>query len=506
MATRRPYLSKSKLISAWQCPKRLHLEKHHPELGEVSASTESLFATGNKVGAISQQLYGTADSVEIPFNRNLSIMLKETSDLIANGADFPIFEATFRYEGVLIRADVMIPGEEGWRVIEVKASTSVKDYHVLDCAIQDWVLRNSGLKIKSISLAHINNKFLYKGDGNYEGLLVENDLTEDVRTREQSVVDLVAKARDAVTGPMPDINVGAHCNKPYECQFINYCWPNDTEYPIAGLRGSKAKLGEYVAQGARDIRDVKIEDVSAETQKRVLRVTNAGEPEVLDAAKETLAALAYPRYYLDFETIGPVVPIWKGTRPYATIPVQWSCHIEDGPDGEDGPDAADSDRFRHEEFLDLSGEPPMRALAEQMIDVLSDVGPVLMYTNYEKTVIEGLIELYPDLAKPLQKIIDRLFDLFPVVRENYYHPQMLGSWSIKAVLPAIAPHMNYAELEGIHEGMAASDGFLEAIDPETTPERKAELEEQLLRYCKFDTEAMVEIVRFFTNTAAQRTG
>ena len=28
--------------------------------------------------------------------------------------------------------------------------------------------------------------------------------------------------------------------------------------------------------------------------------------------------------------------------------------------------------------------------------------------------------------------------------------------------------------------------------------RKMELEEQLLRYCKFDTEAMVEIVKFFT--------
>ena len=28
--------------------------------------------------------------------------------------------------------------------------------------------------------------------------------------------------------------------------------------------------------------------------------------------------------------------------------------------------------------------------------------------------------------------------------------------------------------------------------------RKAELDEQLRRYCRFDTEAMVEIVRFFT--------
>jgi hypothetical protein len=74
---------------------------------------------------------------------------------------------------------------------------------------------------------------------------------------------------------------------------------------------------------------------------------------------------------------------------------------------------------------------------------------------------------------------------------------MLGSWSIKAVLPAVAPHMNYAELEGINQGMGASDGFIEAIDPGTTPERKSELEDQLLRYCRFDTEAMVEIVRFF---------
>jgi hypothetical protein len=99
----------------------------------------------------------------------------------------------------------------------------------------------------------------------------------------------------------------------------------------------------------------------------------------------------------------------------------------------------------------------------------------------------------------LQRIIDRLFDLHPVVRDNYYHPKMLGSWSIKAVLPTIVPEMNYAELEGIKEGTAASDGFLEAISPESTPERKAELEEQLLRYCKFDTEAMVEIVNFFTH-------
>jgi len=105
--------------------------------------------------------------------------------------------------------------------------------------------------------------------------------------------------------------------------------------------------------------------------------------------------------------------------------------------------------------------------------------------------------MFPDLSEPLQKIVNRLWDLHPVVKENYYHPDMLGSWSIKAVLPTINPEMDYKKLEGIAEGTGASDGFIEAINPGTDMVRKLELEEQLLRYCKFDTEAMVEIVRYF---------
>jgi hypothetical protein len=461
MAAQRPSLSKSRLISAWQCPKRLHLEKHHPEFGDVSAQTESLFATGHRVGEISQQLYGTSESVEIEFDMRTGIMVHKTRELIAGGADFPIFEATFRHEGVLIRADVLVPDGEGWRVVEVKASTSVKDYHVLDCAIQDWVLRNSGIDVTSISLAHINNQFVYAGDGNFDGLLIEHDLTDEVRTLEPAVLELVAAAREAVTGPMPDIAVGARCTSPYECQFINYCWPTDTEYPIAGLGGGKAKLGEYVALGYRDIREVPAENISAAIQQRIHRVTCSGKPEILDGAR----------------------------RPYAAVAVQWSCHIEES-----------KGQFRHKEFLDLSGAPPMRKLAKALIEALGNSGPVLMWTNYEEGVIKNLISIFPDLAGPLQEIIDRLYDLHPVVKQNYYHPKMLGSWSIKAVMPAINLDMDYARLEGIKEGTAASDGFIEAIAPETAPERKAELDEQLRRYCKFDTEAMVEIVQYFQAT------
>ena len=487
MAARRPSLSKSRLISAWQCPKRAHLDKHHPELGVITPQTRSLWETGHRVGEVARRIYGTRDAVEIPFDRRLGLLTVRTRELLEGGADYPIFEATFRYEGVLVRVDVLMPDAGGWRIIEVKASTSAREYHVLDCAIQDWVLRNAGIDVTAVSLAHINNRFVYQGDDEYDGIFIEHDLTDEVRVLEPTVIDLVERARAAVTGPRPDVNVGAHCSSPYDCQFIDYCWPTDTEHPVSGLGGGKAKLGEYVALGYRDICDVPASLVTTETQQRIHRVTCGGEPELLDGARRELDALGYPRHYLDFETIAPAVPFWAGTRPYQALAIQWSCHIEEAPG-----------RFRHREFLDLSGKPPMRRLALELIECLGDSGPVFMWTRYEEGVLRNLSELYPDLAPQLATIIERLFDLHPLVKENYYHPAMLGSWSIKAVMPTINPAMDYAKLEGINEGTGASDGFIEAIQPDVSPARKAELDEQLRRYCRFDTEAMVEVVRFLT--------
>jgi hypothetical protein len=287
---------------------------------------------------------------------------------------------------------------------------------------------------------------------------------------------------------MPDVPVGQHCTSPYECPFLEFCWPGDSEYPIRGLGGSKKKLGEWVAAGYRDIRDVPTHEITSETQLRIHRVTMESVPELLPGARAFTKELAYPRFYLDFETVGPAIPVWAGTRPYRALPFQWSCHIERA-----------AGVMEHAEFLDLSGEPPMRALTEQMITALESEGPVLMYTSYERGVIRGLEEMFPDLAGALQAIDVRLVDLHPVTRDNYYHPDMLGSWSIKAVLPTVAPEMDYAKLEGIQLGTEASSAYLEAIHPETPGQRKEEIRKNLLKYCKHDTEAMVKLVAFFAS-------
>ena len=487
MAARRPYLSKSKLISAWQCAKKLHLEKHHPELGEVSAQTESLFATGHQVGDIAQQLYGTDKSVEIKFD--FKFMVAETKRLIEDGADFPIFEATFRHENVLIRADVMIPDGDAWHVIEVKSGASVKDVNKFDAAIQLWVLRGAGLSIKTISLAYIDNQFEYQGDGDYDALIKKEDVTEAAESLQDEVEALVAKSVETVTGDMPDVPVGRHCAAPYGCEFQSVCWPTDSKYPIIGIRGAKKDIFAWVNKGLKDIRDIPANEIKGAKREWIYRVTKRGKPEVLAGAKEVLKALPYPRYYLDFETTGPAIPIWKGTRPYKHVPVQWSVHIDDGKG--DGSLAS----VRHEEFLDLSGEPPMRALAESLIECLGDSGPVFEYTTVEERVIRQLADMFPDLQAPLLAIVERIYDLADVTKRYYYHPDMLGSWSLKYIGPSVASSINYKELGEVNEGMAAATFFLEAIHSETTPERKADLQAKLLKYCWVDTAAMVEIVR-----------
>lgn len=481
-----PRLSKSRVMSSLQCLRKLWLEVHRRDLEESSPSREAAFRTGHAVGDIAIELYGPGEY--IPYSGgSLDPAIGRTRVLMDGLFPEPIFEATLEHEDVLVREDVTLPDGDRWNVVEVKASTKLKDEHVQDCAIQAWVHQGAGYPLGRISLAHIDNGFSYAGGGDFTGLLVEEDLTDTVRESLPSVPEWVDRAKATVAGPEPRVAVGQHCFSPYDCPFFNHCWPTDTDYPLHGLAGSKKKLGVLAADGYRDIRDVPPHKLDTETHLRIHRVTSEGEPEILPGAGEFMRGLPYPRYYLDFETVGPAIPVWEGTRPYETLPFQWSCHVE----GEDG-------SLDHLEFLDLSGQPPMRACAERLISDLGTEGPVLVYTDYESRVIRGLAERFPDLADGLAALLERIVDLAPPVKESYYHPDMMGSWSLKAIQPTIAPDLDYSALNGVHEGTEASEACLEAINPETARERKEEIRRQLLEYCRYDTLAMVRLVKFFS--------
>jgi hypothetical protein len=472
--------------------RKMWLSAFEPDKAYYSSQAKLAIKNGDEVGDFAKTLYGTDRSVEVPLSSDWDAMVRRTEELLSQDEKFPIFEATFVHGNVIVRVDVLLPHGDGWRAVEIKSSKSKKLEHEIDCAVQWWVMKHAGLNITAMALGHVSGDFVYAGDGNYDGLIEEVDLTEKVIKLQPEIEMLIEESTAALQGPMPEVLLGKKCTHPHDCEFFRVCYPMDEEYPVPALHGSKANHADWINRGIKDLRQVPMAELTEDRPVRVHRVTCAGGPELIPGAKEKLEALGYPRYYLDFEAISKAIPPWKGLDPYMHVPVQYSVHIDDGK----GDGSVES--MEHREFLQLTSEAPMRNLAKQLIEDLGNSGPIFMYSNYEKRMINALIKLHPDLKDKLEPMIGRLEDLKDIVHDHYYHPCMLGSWSIKDVLPAIAPHLSYEKLQGIKNGAMAVDGYIEAIDPATSAERKAELEQELLTYCRFDTEAMVEIARFLS--------
>ncbi len=107
-----------------------------------------------------------------------------------------------------------------------------------------------------------------------------------------------------------------------------------------------------------------------------------------------------------------------------------------------------------------------------------------------------LAEVFPDLAPALLAAKARLVDLLPIARGHYYHRDMRGSWSLKAVLPTLAPELSYETL-AVGDGGMAMEAFKEMMCADTNGERREHLRQALLQYCERDTWAMVKIAHYF---------
>lgn len=490
-------LSKSKLLAWRQCPRRLWLEIHRPALRADSAATQASFAVGHQVGDIARRLYDPRERGVLldPPAEGFAAAFQRTQALLNTRA--PLFEAAFQAEGALALADVLLPvtkgGKKVWRMVEVKSSTSVKDHHRDDAAVQAFVARAAGVPLAAIALAHIDSTWVYPGHGDYQGLLVEHDLSADAFGREGEVRAWLAGAQAiAARRKPPAITTGKHCKDPYECGFLAHCRSQEpqAEHPIEWLPGRHRKaLADHIgAHGATDMRDLP-DALLTPIQQRVKAATLSGRPWFdQPGAARALAAHPLPAWFIDFETIQFAVPIWPGTRPYQQVPFQFSVHR-----------LSRTHKLTHTDFLGIDGKDPSRAFAQALIAACGERGPVFVYNAaFEQARLKELAERFPRLRRALLAIHARTVDLLPVARDHCYHPSQQGSWSIKAVLPALCPGPGYADLEGVQDGGMAMQAYLEALSPATDQARKAQIQRQLLDYCALDTLAMVRLWSAFT--------
>lgn len=504
--------TKSDLQSFLQCPRKLWLEHRHPDLiPQDDPTLDRRAVDGRIVGEKAREQLGT-DIVWPPGQADPMTAAAKAREMLASAPNKPAVEFPMVREGLYARVDALVPEAGKYILRETKASTyplkkdkvttdTPEDHHVDDVAIQAWVMLRSGIPMSKAELNLLNNQWRYPGGGDYSGLFRQLEITEEAMARAANVPQWKNDAQNVLeSADMPKMQTGRQCKEPYPCPFIEHCKQHDEpgpQHPIELLPDSAGKrLANKLreSKGYTSILDPKPEELTgkqAELYRRIQTAHRTGEAVFENACVALVRALPYPRYFFDFEGIDFPVPRWVGVRPYEQIPFQWSCHIERRP-GE----------FEQIEFLDLTGNDPTIPCIEKMLEAiaLDDGGPIIVYhKTYEEGVMGNMAVRHPEHAAALQNYIGRLVDLLPIVKNHFYHPHMRGSFSIKKVLPIVAPNLRYDELDEVQEGTGAQVAYLYAtLDSNTTPERKADLQAKLLKYCGQDTWAMVELAYFLS--------
>lgn len=429
-----------------QCPKRLWLHKYKLEVrDEEDEAQTAIFQSGTDVGMLARKLFpgGVDASPETPYLYQQSVA--DTARYIAQGKKV-IYEAAFQYEGLLCAVDILVLHRGKWFAYEVKSSTKVKQEHIPDASFQYYVITSAGLELKDFSIVYLNNKYIKRGPLDIKQLFTPESILESVLEQQTFIaeksVDLKKILQNRVV--MPVIEVGTQCNKPYACNFQDFCF-----------KGMEEEEPDY------------------------------GEPIInKKAINDFLKQLKYPLYYMDFESWATAVPEYDEHWPYRQVCFQYSVHVQQEPDAEPEHYAylAEGTHSRSKEFL------------ESLLQVLGIKGTILVYNNsFEGPRLRDLLLEHPQYKKKIDGVLNRIVDLMSPFRSKHYRlPQMKGRYTIKLVLPALVPELSYDELQ-IGNGADASAAF---YNLQHVNDKKEILQTRiaLLEYCKLDTLAMVKIL------------
>jgi Domain of unknown function(DUF2779) len=478
-------ISKSSFIKGIQCDKQLYLYKYHYDwMDEVSESQQLIFNRGHDVGELAQKLFpGGIKATEDP--KKPSQAIETTNELIESGSKV-IYEAAFGFDEVLVIADIIVWDGKQWNIYEVKSSTKISDTYYLDAAIQYYIISNC-LNINDISIIYINNQYVRNGELEFAKLFNIESVKDNVSKQQDFIISELRRLKEVLKGKeIPNIDIGPQCSDPYKCSFWGYCWKNIPDYSIFNIAGLKGeKKFELYGSGHIKIEDVP-EDYPLSQSQRIQIDSHIENKSVInkDKISEFLTSINYPVYYMDFETFMPAIPMFDRTRPYQQIPFQYSLHYQKNP----------KSKVEHFEFLADAEGDPREPFLKKLLNDTDGPGIILVYNKvFEITRLNELATDFPKYANAVDEIIGRIVDLMlPFQKKYYYMPEMMGSYSIKSVLPALVPVLSYEGME-IADGGTASAAF-ESLYYEEDIFKVEEIRKNLLKYCSMDTQAMVEIL------------
>jgi len=474
-------LSKSRYTAGAQCHKLLWWKVHDKDAVELQPDKvlQDRFDQGSQVGVLARDRFQGGVLVDLPYQKaNERVTL--TRKLIDAGAP-AIFEASFLASNTFVAVDVLTPQDGGYHLTEVKSASSQKEEHLPDVAVQIHVLNQSGIRVTGVDIMHLSKECHFPDLSN---LFERTDVTEAVQPLLGKVGWEIDAQLQMLDGPLPDIPIGLQCHEPYSCPFMERCWPKDPDHIMRLYNVGPKKGCAHIGTGVHRISDLPASQKLNVTQKRQIRAMKEKRIVVEPGLGEALKALDGKLGFLDFETISRAVPVWPGMAPWEQAPAQFSYHEANG----DG-------TYTHAEYLAEGPKDCRPELAQRMVEATKNAEKVATYSGFEKTKIRGLQKAVPELQAELETLEGKLVDLLPIVRENVYHPDFLGSFSLKYVLHPLVPELTYDDLV-IVDGLVASVEIarLLFVAGKIPKEEHDRVRQDLLNYCERDTWAMVKVL------------
>ena len=468
-------LTKSKYLIGLQCPRYLWtIFNEKDKIPKADEVAEFNFEQGYEVEKLAKLLY--PQGINLDF-KDFAKNLKETQKNVLKQKT--IFEAGFRHKNCFSRADILMPAGDSWDIIEIKASSNLKDVHIQDVAFQKYVYEGSGLTIRRCFLLHLNKDYVRKNKLDVNELFVKEDITVKVNEEIKGIHKRIEDMFEIIKlDKAPKIKVGRHCSNPYPCPID--CWGSVPKNNIFCLyRGGKLSC-ELYEQGIETIKDIP-DEIKLNDKQGIQKDCEKNKKVYVDKEriKHFLKTLHYPLYYLDFETFSTAVPKFKNLKPYSQVPFQFSLHVVESKGSEP----------KHYDFLYSGHNDPRLDFLTALKKVLGSKGSIVVYNqSFEINRLKELALSFPSYSNWVSNVITRIVDLLvPFKNFSYYNPKQEGSASLKKVLPALVGK-GYGNLDIDNGGLASVKFFNMAYyDGE-------DVSKSLLEYCCLDTLGMVWIV------------
>ena len=490
-------LSKSDYMLFLRHPAWLWLKKFEKnKLPPVDDNLQAMFDAGHEFEIYAEKLYPKATKLGFNNYKEYLALPNLTQKTLSQGAK-TITQGRFEIDSLTCIVDILdrVDGNT-FDLIEIKSSTKAKPEHNYDLAFQTIVLEKSGIKIKNISVIHVNKEYVRKGDIKPEKITAKTDVTEKVRSLINSTNQQIKKAFDVLSQKtLPDISP-RHVNKLEISRTHQWFqeWldiyktlqSNSDPYDIYCLSSpNPQQISELEDKGINQICDIPEELALRPKQLAQIKTTKNNKRIIAKKEiKEFLNTLEYPLYFLDYETFSSVVPTFDGCSPYGDYPFQYSLHILDSPDA----------KLRHTEYLHQENSNPMSFLIKKLKQDIGDSGTVLAwFMTYEKGCNDRMANFYPEHKDFLESLNNRINDLMiPFSKMWFVDKDFFGSASIKKVLPALVPELNHKQLD-ISDGLKARRTWTNTILKNENQEQKDKIISDLSKYCTLDTFAMVRI-------------